>query len=526
MDTLTIGGSRQLFLDDYVVAAVQNVQRKLHRPVRHPGNPILFADRPWEEQGTDLLGGSVMFDEEEGQFKMWYRTNGYHAFGAGGHTGRHPGFPGLYKALYATSADGIRWEKPALGQVEYGGSLDNNIISPGTAGLQWIRRPNVVKDPRDPDPNRRYKMLYIDDVTGNTGLLDHTTGKLALRKGYSADGIHWRMNVGQSTVFEPPISPHGVIFGWDPNIQKFVHYHIRRKALHADVDGRMARGERTIMRSTSPDFDEWGETAPAIWVGDEWLDPPNLNVGHCGVFVATLYHGLYIGFLDTMQTLDVADVPEELWDSYSAQDSEQKTELAISRDGLHWQRIQPHWAFFQPGLWGAWDREIVALCKPIVYNGEILFYYSGSNLPANSNTSQHPQFRYWAPGARVDGQPAGYSIGLAKLRLNGFASMDNYGPEVGSLTTCPLVFAGSSLVVNARAPREGQGRLQVEILDEAGNPLPGYGQADCDPFSGDETGHTVTWRGMRAVDRLAGRAIRLRFHLSHAALYAFQFIDR
>jgi hypothetical protein len=286
----------------------------------------------------------------------------------------------------------------------------------------------------------------------------------------------------------------------------------------------MVRGERTIVRSSSPDFQQWGDTSPIITLDEHW-DPPTMNVGHVGVLCAILYHGLYIGFLDTMQTLDVADVPEQLWTSYSSQDSEQKTELVISRDGVQWDRVQPHWGFFRPGLWGTWDREIAGFSTPIVRPDEILFYYTGSNLPQNSISQEHPQSPFWLPGARIDDQRAGFAIGLAKLRLDGFASLDHYDGDAGTVVTRPLVFSGKRLLINARAPQAAESEVRVEILDDAGHPLEGYGIARCDPFQGDEIRCPVTWGGHDSVQKLAGEDVRLRFRLRKAALFSFQFTD-
>lgn len=524
MNVIKIGQTRQLLLDDHVIEEQHNLHRKLHRPVRCSSNPLLVGDRLWEGMGVDLFGGTILYDEEECLFKMWYRTATLPHATAGGYQGKFPGLPHMYKALYAISEDGVQWMKVPLRQFQHEGSLENNIISPGQVGRGWIRRPNLVKDLREPNPDRRYKMLYIDDLDSDAELVDHTTGRLALRKAYSPDGIHWSMNVGWPTVFEPPISPHGVLFGWDPKIERFVHYHIRRSPLPADVDGRFVRGERTIMRSTSPDFEHWGDTQQVIALDDHY-DPPNMNVGHIGVMTAILYGDLYVGFLDTMQTLDVADVAPHLWEAYASQDSEQKTELIVSRDGLHWKRVQPHWGFFGPGLWGAWDREIAALSTPIVADDEILFYYTGSNLPQNSISNEHPQSSLWGFGKMIDGQRAGFAIGLATLRLDGFASLDNYDDVGGQLTTRPLIFEGRRLTINVRAPQVGSSEVRVELLGSDGLPLAGYSAEESDPFGGDEIRHIVTWDGRDDLPGLAGQPVRLRFHLRKAALYAFQFTD-
>ena len=53
--------------------------------------------------------------------------------------------------LYATSADGIHWEKPNLGRHEFDGSRDNNIL------FFDKHSPTVIVD-ADAAPDQRYKM--------------------------------------------------------------------------------------------------------------------------------------------------------------------------------------------------------------------------------------------------------------------------------------------------------------------------------------------------------------------------------
>ena len=101
--------------------------------------------------------------------------------------------------------------------------------------------------------------------------------------------------------------------------------------------------------------------------------------------------------------------------------------------------------------------------------------------------------------------------------LDGWVSVDA-GPKSGTLTTKPLILSGKELVVNVEAPR---GSVAVEILDESGNPMPGYSKADCSVFQGDAARHTVAWSGRPDVSQLAGTPLRLRFHLTQAKFYSF-----
>ena len=43
-----IENTRQLFVDDDVVACVRNVKRSRHAPQKHGSNPLIVRDKPWE----------------------------------------------------------------------------------------------------------------------------------------------------------------------------------------------------------------------------------------------------------------------------------------------------------------------------------------------------------------------------------------------------------------------------------------------------------------------------------------------
>ena len=149
---IDIGDRKQHFLDDLLVDEASRISRYMNRPNKHVGNPIIVADRPWEQGRSrgetgdvQLVGQTVLYDEEENLFKMWYLPSAFP-------DGRRPW-------CYATSTDGFNWEKPDLGLIEFEGSKQNNIVEMlrggGAAGEPNYY--NVFKDPRDPDPQRRYK---------------------------------------------------------------------------------------------------------------------------------------------------------------------------------------------------------------------------------------------------------------------------------------------------------------------------------------------------------------------------------
>ena len=106
------------------------------------------------------------------------------------------------------------------------------------------------------------------------------------------------------------------------------------------------------------------------------------------------------------------------------------------------------------------------------------------------------------------------------LRTDGFVSVQA-GFTGGQFVTRPLVFEGGELELNYSTSAVGS--VQVEIQDTEGHALPGYRLEDCPEKFGDEIEGVMGWNAGSGVDKLAGRAVRLRFVLKDADLYAFRF---
>jgi hypothetical protein len=106
-DIIHIASDEHLFLDeDHLIEKLDNITQRVNQARKH-GLPVLRPDKSWEE-ATTLLYGSVIFDEEENIFKMWY-------------------YAGRAGVAYATSSDGIQWDKPALDVYPYEGQKTNLI---------------------------------------------------------------------------------------------------------------------------------------------------------------------------------------------------------------------------------------------------------------------------------------------------------------------------------------------------------------------------------------------------------------
>jgi hypothetical protein len=106
------------------------------------------------------------------------------------------------------------------------------------------------------------------------------------------------------------------------------------------------------------------------------------------------------------------------------------------------------------------------------------------------------------------------------LRTDGFTSV-HAGAEQGEMITRPLRFTGQQLVVNYST--SAGGRLQVEIQDVRGKPLPGFALTDCERLVGDAIEQRVEWSNSGQLASLVNQSVRLRFVLQDADLFAIQF---
>ena len=204
---VNVGTKRQLFVDDYIVEETRKVTRTLNQPAKYAGNPVMIPLYPWE--GRLSLYGTVWRDCEEAGFRMWYQGYGgmgIPQMGVDNSDSPWKGFdPGnlLYTVGYATSQDGIFWERPNLGLVEFNGSTNNNLV------LVDASPAGVIKDVRDPDPDPLYKSLFFEarnpDGTPNMGD--------GVSVAFSPDGLRWTKYEGNPVITRA--SDTHMLFGWD-----------------------------------------------------------------------------------------------------------------------------------------------------------------------------------------------------------------------------------------------------------------------------------------------------------------------
>lgn len=446
-------GPWQLFVDDYLIEDKDSVIRTYHQFKKHPGNPVLVADRPWE--GTLVyLYGTVLPAEDGNGYRMWYHS--YHIQDR------------KYRNLYATSRDGIVWEKPNLGIVEFDGSSQNNLVPHEGTG----HNPQVIHTPWDPNPRRKYKRVTFSYNKGYCGSI-------------SPDGISWK-SLADNPILLALVGDVGN-FVWDPHTKRYIGY----PKIFAPVRGQH---RRCVGFSATSDFESW-PPAELILVPDEfddrWVTQDKQRTDLYGL-CAFAYESRYIGFLWVFRITD------------GDNDGPTFCELVSSRDGFNWKRQEPFGGQRVPllptGPKGSWDGGIVYTSShPLVEEHKIKLWYGGFNT-THGEMGEHVRSR----------------IGLATLRKDGFVSLDA-GEEVGTVTTKPLKNIDGQLHLNADATG---GWLKVEVLDSDGKILSGYSRDDCIAIKTDGTKQLVLWKSKEKLPR-SEEPMRLRFIMANASLYSF-----
>jgi hypothetical protein len=478
---IELPAERQLLVDDWLVESRTNLTRVLHQPAKLP-EPVLVGDQPWEGWAVYPHGSPcLLYDAGERLYKLWYQAYSI-SVEEGKRTER-------YVMCYATSRDGLVWEKPALGIYAFGGSKANNIVIIGKSN--WALT-NVIKDERDPDPARRYKCLSWDRPGTEPG------APYGIAVAFSPDGIHWQFHPGNPVVTGVGDS-HNVI--WDDRLGKFLGYF--------RPGGRTSGGIRTIGYSTSDDFVHW--TEPELILRPDTQDPVADEFYQMPV---VRYAGAYVGFLwvyhNSPRWAGATDPPKLA--NLTGLQQRMDTQLTYSRDGRRFMRIGDRATWLPTGPAGAWDEGMVTASTALERGDEIWLYYSGIGALHTYESLQTLR-------EIVGGRRRMAAVGLAKLRRDGYVSLraDTTG---GVLVTRQLVLREPrQLVVNADARR---GSLAIEVLDPTLDPVPGFGRAEAVPLTGDAVAHTVAWKSGSDLSALRGKTVRLRIWLKDADLYSVE----
>ena len=496
--TIDVGSEKQLFLDDKWFFDQRGMKLTVNPPMKT--ERVMVAEKPWE--ASRIGGGNVI--EDEGIYKMWYTAD------APGNT------PHQRSRCYATSEDGVYWERRDVNLFNWEGHGENNIVMPG-AGPG-----GVMLDPNGQDEHRFKAIVRVreNDVwTESRGAIFQRVPGSFWSELYlctSPDGIHWTRREPSALPFVHDTANQLI---YDTRINRYVAY--VRTMVRGRTVGRVELDDPLDLPwpyQQNPNAQhgpgrsqrEEGGELPVALTADE-SDPPGTDLYTPGVHQYPWATDAYFSFTTPFRQYpdpDPADTDAQGKDERGRfrNDGTVEVQLAVSRDGISWSRPDRR-PYVPLGLKGSWDGGQLYMGLGMVRKGdEIWQYYHGTI---------HTHGAY-------DFKDATHVGGIARLvqRLDGFVSAD--AEYTGAEFTTPLLtFTGSHLQLNADC--SAMGEIWVEVRDERNWPVPGYTMEESVSVDRNQTAAPVTWREHDNVGQLTGRPVRLHFKLRACKLYAFQF---
>ena len=398
--------SRYLLLDSRIIGKTENVQLTVGVVQKDRNNPLFKEDKPWEPR-FDNPYCSIIYDEEEQIFKCWYSIFIK--------VGPDDDFPGEaiasekrawakwtegfrdYGVCYATSKDGIHWEKPELGVIKFNGSKKNNIVIVFNHGVA------VMKDLHESDPQKRYKAFHPESENSAVW--------------FSPDGIHWgeAINVGPIDNGDTNNS-----MWWDADLGKYVA--ITRHWGGAKTTGLYgSMGHRHVSRIDSDDFLTWSKPEIIIKGLDLCMQIHDMPV--------VKHSGVYLGMVGL----------------FDIEASRQWCELAWSPDSKVWHRIQPGMPLIPNGpVMGDYDWGCIFAAIPLIGKDKIRIYYGAND----------GRFMGWRNGylalawLRADG-------------FAGYEQIAGGSNKTGSITTKPVSVVSGLLHISADVAPSGYVKVTI-----------------------------------------------------------------
>lgn len=497
---------------DGIELNVTSAQKYVHNPILPLGDLNEWDSvqaRPWE-------GRSVIYDNEEGLFKCWYSGNNL--------LQKREWYIG-----YATSKDGVIWEKPNLGLYEFNGNKNNNICTD-------VHNISVIKDYEEKDPQKKYKMMsYMGWVY------------------YSPDGINWN-NSGKQIQFtemssnECPVDCIKLYCKADspPEFNEAAWKSGNKNGCKAlgdlvvflkdyenpDPQKRYVMTWRPLVKSNKSG-PEYVRASCMAFGTDEFnwksgtknpaLDPVNSREHENHFMQIIPYRGNYIMLYECGWY-----VPNGYGSlgSYCGD-----IRLAFSRDGEKYQRVMPDQKVIQRGNYGEWDDGFIVISdKAVIKDNKIYIFYCGQGHDWTSwpggNSSKNNYLTETTGGVRYS------RMGLATLDIDRFtylASQDNEIP--GYVSTNPLNVKdlyNKTLTVNISEAIPRRNWLKVEVVAAASREvIAGFSKNDCIMLDKDNLELEVKWCGINYLNDISENQVILRFWLyGGVRLYSYSFKNR
>ena len=475
-ETINLENKRELFVDYHFIDNMNGTTLKLHHPT--PANIAVKYDQPWEtdDQGSGSFYTTVFQDGDI--FRMYYR----------GH---------ITNVCYAESKDGINWDKPALGLFSKKGFEKNNILMEMPHSRSFFtfldNRPGVSESEK-----------YKSNMERNRGVDRDGVNLYA-----SKDGKRFNRFGGDPGV--PMTLPNhfdsqNPMF-WSEIEQQYVMYArymvgfdglLGENYRELDLDHRI----RSTARATSSDCINWSDFNPMKFSDTDSITPSaQLYTNQTTPYFRANH--IYI-------SLPGRIFFKKIKKSYASKGGKYKYYTGGYEDTSD--------AAFMTTRAGSTRYDFTfreSLLRPGIGDEN---WTTRNNYPA-CGVIQTGETEMSIFVQRHYAQTSAY-LERMTLRLDGFASL-NTGYDEGQMITKPVYFTGNKLELNYSTSAAGS--IRVEILDESGTLIDGYGIDDCDGLIGDEISGYVSWKGSTDLSKISGKPVRVRFVMNDADIYSLRF---
>ena len=419
-----------------------------------------------DDMRTRFYGTVIPGDDA---LRMWY-------LGAGS-THEH----GAHRLCHAVSRDGVHWEKPALGLVEYNGSTDNNLVDL-QGGADNVSAAPILFDPEDPDPNRRFKVAF------ECGAYDKR-----LSVAFSPDGLRWTESVPN------PVGSYTEMSGL---IRFNGCYYVNG---HGGFHFGMSR---ELITYASYDFEDWTQASCRGFQRDRLPALEIANVATRGVAGEQVHLGAGLW--------DRGNIILGVYDIWHGPDSGDRKQvrmdlgLLISHNALQYREPMPDFR-----LVPAYEEQ----------GGPGAFIPQPGMPPITRTTLSHGQgmcnwgeetmlwYEAWGDGgirlARWPRDRLGYLRAFNPEEF-GRPMLPHWADTVRHCISCPLQADAGPARIYVNVDRLGEhSELTVEVLDEQFRPLPGYSGQSCLPLRESGLRQPVRWKDRDTVGGIDG-PFRLR----------------
>lgn len=440
--------------------------------------PVIKREKPWERMG--LAPGPLLLDN--GIYRLWAISQDEE---------------GTTYSCYFESADGMNWQRPNLGLVEYRGNTDNNLY-PGCPGFIFI-------DPSAP-PEGRYKAVTLKDFENierfekdykerrpySIMATETDPGRVhSIYGSVSPDGFHW------TTLADPlsvEISDTDITAYYDTSLKKYVmytrSYTVGARAPQYSIETHQRRNQftarRAIGRSESATFNEFPLSETIIEPGPD-MRPTDSYYTNCRTTIP--------GAPDNHLMFPAV---------YHLSSDTTSIELHTSYDGKVWHKMRGG-SLADTGTDGQWDGGCIFARANLVElpDGDWVLPYVGYVFP-----HKYPRGA-WA-----------YDVGMMRWPKGRLVALE--AQDKGEFTTVAFLAPGEKIKVNATTKRAGG--ISVEACDFNAKPIEGRSFADAIELSGDLFQTPVLWK--KRIDTLGikkNEPVVLRFRMNQTKLYGVDF---